>query len=206
MPQSISNKQIVQFLLHVFFSVHVIDAFHLVHRSTMSTTSSCASSHRTMLPNCLWKNHHPKNTKIQINQSSNDNQEEEQELILGSSLTDALQGIGSEAGYLAAAKRRSEEGKARLAEQVRKEEEEAEALRRKKMEAGVEDNYGPGDLSGWKGFADDGFEASAGNDDTGGWGELKAKSADEESGDGEEEPKLFLFGDDDNSANGGLIL
>ncbi len=131
--------------------------------------------------------------------------EEPTELILGSEMSNALQGIGSEAGYLDYAKKRNEEAKARLMEDMRREEEET-ARKRAEMEAkGNAENYGPGDLSNFVGFENDGFEASAGNDETGGWGEVKEE---EEEPPSEEEPKLFLFGDEDDGATGGsgLIL
>mmetsp|Transcript_24108 Transcript_24108/g.29688 ORF Transcript_24108/g.29688 Transcript_24108/m.29688 type:complete len:189 (+) Transcript_24108:98-664(+) len=141
--------------------------------------------------------------KITSIKSSNNEEEEEQGLILGDAISDSLQSLGSEAGYLAAARKRNEEAKAKLQEEVRKEEEETEAKRRAKESLGVEDNYGPGDLSGFVGFKNDGFEASAGNDETGGWGQLKNPG----EGDGDdEEPKLLLFGDDDATSDSGLIL
>lgn len=126
-------------------------------------------------------------------------------LILGAEVGEALNDIGSEAGYLDAARKRNEEGKAKLMEQVRLEEEEAERKRKEREAKGSEGNYGPGDMSEFKGFADDGFEASEGNDSEGGW--TKPPEPEEEAeGDGEE-PKLFLFGDEDGDTDaGGLIL
>lgn len=133
-------------------------------------------------------------------------------------MSDALQGLGSEAGYLDLARKRNEEGKAKMMEQIRLEEEETERKRQRwkqEQESGEGNagDYGPGDLSGYVGFKDDGFEQSAGNDGTGGWGDLNSgENAEDEGGDGEgdggeDEPKLFLFGDDDGaSSNGGLIL
>lgn len=131
-------------------------------------------------------------------------EDEGDKLILGAEIGQALNDIGSEAGYLDAARKRNEEGKAKLLEQVRLEEEEAERKRKEREAKGAEGNYGPGDLSDFKGFADDGFEASEGNDSEGGW--TKPPEPEEEA-EGEEEPKLFLFGDEDGDADaGGLIL
>ena len=127
-------------------------------------------------------------------------------VILGADVGQALYDIGSEAGYLDAARKRNEEGKVKLMEQVRLEEEEAERKRKEHEEKqGAEGNYGPGDLRDFKGFADDGFEASEGNDSEGGW--RKPEEPEEEAEGDDDEPKLFLFGDEDGDADaGGLIL
>jgi hypothetical protein len=125
-------------------------------------------------------------------------------LIIGSEISNALQGLGSEAGYLGVAKKRNAEAKAQLMEQVRQEEEEAERKRQERENKGNEGNYGPGDLSSFQGFENDGYEESEGNDENGGWGEVKEDAPETEE---EEEPKLFLFGDDDADTSGsGLIL
>ena len=126
-------------------------------------------------------------------------------VILGADVGQALYDIGSEAGYLDAARKRNEEGKVKLMEQVRLEEEEAERKRKEREEKGAEGNDGPGDLSDFKGFADDGFEANEGNDSEGGW--RKPEEPEEEAEGDDDEPKLFLFGDEDGDADaGGLIL
>lgn len=119
----------------------------------------------------------------------------------------ALQKIATEAGYLEAARKRNQEAKLKLLEQIRQEELEAERIRKEMEEKGNEGNYGPGDLSDYVGFKDDGFEASEGNDDTGGWGNLKKKKEQEEDSKDEdkEEPKLFLFGKDAGSDDDGII-
>jgi len=133
-------------------------------------------------------------------------EDEGDKLILGADVGQALNEIGNEAGYLDAARKRNEEGKAKLMEQVRLEEEEAERKRKEREAKGAEGNYGPGDLSAFKGFGDDGFKASEGNDAEGGWTKPDEPEEDEE-GDGDDEPKLFLFGDEDGDADaGGLIL
>lgn len=136
---------------------------------------------------------------------NNDNDDEQQELILSSKLSESLAGIGNEAGYLAAARKRNEEAKAKMMEQIRKEEEEAEARRQAKKDQSIANNFGPGadEMSSWEGFGDfDGFEESSGNDSAGGWSELKEQAQEEE-----EEPKLFLFGDENNdSTDSGLLL
>jgi hypothetical protein len=126
-------------------------------------------------------------------------------LIIGSEMSTALQGIGSQAGYLDYAKKRNEEAKAKMVEQVRLEEEETERKRREKEAKGNEGNFGPGDLSSFVGFENDGFEASEGNDKAGGWGEAEEEKEEEAE---EDAPALFLFGDDDDSDSGGsgLIL
>ena len=135
------------------------------------------------------------------NDDSSDNAEEApQELILGKEISDQLQTLGSEAGYLAAARKRNEEAKAKLMEDLRREEEEAEAMRQAKKEHGNKNNYGPTDMSGYIGFTDDGFEESEGSED--GWG----KAGEGDTGGEEEEPKLFLFGDEEKSSDSGLIL
>lgn len=139
--------------------------------------------------------------------SSSNEDEAEPSLIIGSDMSEAIQGLGSEAGYLDYSKKRNEEAKLKMLEQVRLEEEEAERKRqaRENNTDGGSANYGPGDLSGFVGFKDDGFENSEGNDSTGGWGEVREGEAE---GTEEEEPKLFLFGDDDDTgaSAGGLIL
>ena len=133
--------------------------------------------------------------------SSND---EEELLILGSGISEALQGLGSEAGYLDAARKRNEAAKAKMLEDIRLEEEAAERKRREREERGNEGNFGPGDMSAYVDFTNDGFEESGGNDETGGW-EVNEQPSNEVE---EEEPKLFLFGDDDagNDSGSGLIL
>ena len=67
------------------------------------------------------------NNRLQsLQELKSSNEEEPEELILGSKISDSLVELGSEAGYLAAARKRNEEAKAQLMEQVRKEEEEAD--------------------------------------------------------------------------------
>jgi hypothetical protein len=139
--------------------------------------------------------------------SQAEEEEETPQLIIGADVRGAIQNLGTDGagGYLDAAKRRNEEAKAKMMEQVRLEEEEAEAKRQAMKERKGEDNYGPGDLSSFVGFKDDGFEASEGNDEEGGWG----PTPEEDGGDDgeEEEPSLLLFGDGDDASGGsGLIL
>lgn len=119
-----------------------------------------------------------------------------------------LSSLGSEAGYLDFARKRNEAAKSKMKEQVRLEEEEAERKRQEKLQRGAgHANYGPGDLSTFTGFANDGFEASAGNDQVGGWSQ-EAIRIEEDNEEKQEEPKLFLFGDDGNIStdSGGLLL
>jgi hypothetical protein len=115
-------------------------------------------------------------------------------LIVGAEISKGLQGLGSEDGYLGVAKKRNEEAKAKLMEQVRQEEEAAEQKRKEREARGNEGNYGPGDLSSFNG---------------GGWGEVeeeeKQETEVEADADADDGPKLFLFGDD-NADAGGLIL
>ncbi len=206
------TKTILLLVLHShLLSLNAVTSFQV---SPTPSLSQCISKnvkinslqwHRQRQSSCNDHDHgYRQRTLQELNSSNDDNSDEPEGLILGKEISEGLQTLGSEAGYLAAARKRNEEAKAKLMEQVRKEEEEAEALRQKKKEEGVQDNYGPGDMSGWKGFKDDGFEASEGNDDTGGWGEIATAGGE---GEEEEEPKLFLFGDDDNASDGsGLIL
>jgi hypothetical protein len=169
-------------------------------QSTILISSILAISSEAFAPS----NTRPQQLTPSSNLHSTPQDEEPSGLIIGEDMSSALQGIGSEAGYLDYAKKRNEEAKAKLQEQIRLEEEETERKRREKEEKGGEGNYGPGDLSEFKGFADDGFEASVGNDETGGWGEVDEPKEEEAE---EDEPKLFLFGDDDAGGdNGGLIL
>ena len=156
-------------------------------------------------------NHH--NSKLQSTPNESNEEQPQQELVLGKELSDGLQSIGSEAGYLAAAKKRSEEARAKMYEQIRLEEERAESIRKDREENGPVNNAGPGDMSSWQGFADDGFDASAADGQDGGWGEIQVVGADgsisngEAGGaDGGEEQKLFLFGDEEDTSGSGLIL
>ena len=127
-----------------------------------------------------------------LHSSPQDGDQNESVLIKG------LSSLGSEAGYLEAARKRNEEAKAKLREQVRLEEEEAERKRQEKQQrGGSESNYGPGDLSNFQGFQNDGFEASAGNDQVGGWSKEAIRVEEDTTEEKQEEPKLFLFGDDE---------
>ncbi len=168
----------------------------------ISNKSSCL--HRT------YKKCNPAiSTSNRIPQLYSTNEDEQpQELILGKELSDGLQSIASEEGYLAAARQRNEEAKAKLMEQLRKEEEEAEARRRDIEVNGDPNNGGPGDMSSWQGFQNDGFEESDMVDQSGGWGDVQVAGDGQDGGVEEngEEPKLFLFGDEENSSGSGLIL
>jgi hypothetical protein len=134
-----------------------------------------------------------------------DTPDNEVKLILGDDLSKNIASVGSEHGYLSAAKRRAEEYAKRRTE-------EAQQESSKTISAGVNNNnYGPSDLSSWRGFANDGFESSAGNDGKDGW-EVKGgilmldakqkdqtSTTDTQSGDA----GLFLF---DEKNDGKLIL
>ena len=141
--------------------------------------------------------------KTELRLSANESSEESS-LFLGEDVQKSIESLGQGDSYLQAARaRNNEEARLRLLEQERLEEEEAERKRRARKENGNESNFGPGDLSTFKGFIDDGFEASQGSDEEGAWGEIRQN---EETSD-ENEPKLFLFGDEDGSDNdSGLIL
>ena len=132
---------------------------------------------------------------------------EEPNLILGNDIKKSIEGLGQGDGYLQAARaRNNEEARLKMLEQERLEQEEAERKRQARSQGNGESNFGPGDLSDFKGFADDGFEASLGNDKELAWGKLQGQN-EENTEDDEEENKLFLFGDDDGSSDGsGLIL
>ncbi len=128
-------------------------------------------------------------------------------LILGEEASEALADLGSEEGWLAAAKKRTVDAKAKYLEELRLEEEAAEKKRQAKKEAlekGEEVSYSAGDMGEFVDFGDDGFDSSKGNDAEGGWGETTAPA----EGEPEKEPELFLFDDENKGGddNGGLIL
>jgi len=160
-----------------------------------------------------------------LQQQYNNNEEEPQELILGEQMSQALSSIGTtEQSVLDAARRRSEEAKARYQAAYEQELVEAEAKRRERQERDrlieegrVEElrddaNSGPGDMSSFQGFVNDGFEASDENGD--GWvtdGPVVAGGGDDQidqnNGEqGGEEPQLYLFNEGEGGDNGGLIL
>ncbi len=137
---------------------------------------------------------------------SSEEGEPDAKLILGEEAAKALGELGSEEGWLAAAKERTVSAKEKYLEEIRLEEEAAEKKRQAKKEAlekGEEVNYSAGDMGEYVDFEEDGFDAAKGNDAEGGWGESTAPE-----GEPEEEPELFLFGDEEKGGddNGGLIL
>ena len=132
--------------------------------------------------------------------SMNNDGNEEPRLILGDEAQAALNNLSSklptsEAGYLEAARRRAEE--ARRQKELGQQQEEEEFVRESS-----ESNFGPGDLSNFQGFRNDGFENSVGNDQTGGWDISTTNTETEETGE-TEEPSLYLFGDENE---GELLL
>jgi len=135
--------------------------------------------------------------------SGQEQDDETKKLILSEDVRDAIGSLGANGGYLNAAKKRNEEAKKKLLEDTRREEEETEAWRREKANKVDGGDFGPEDMSVFKGFADDGYEDSLGNDEEGGWGYVPEKEVEEEK---EAEPKLFLFGDDDDAEEKKLIL
>lgn len=144
--------------------------------------------------------------------STPNDDDQPQELIIGKNLSEGLQSIGSETGYLAAAKKRNEEAKAKLLEQIRLEEEEAERIRKDRELNGNVNNCGPGDMSTWVGFKNDGFEESEGEDGSA-WGErsdiqIAGQEGQQQQGgdDGGETQSLWLGGDEDTTTGSGLIL
>jgi hypothetical protein len=143
------------------------------------------------------------NTELRANSDDGD---EEPNLILGDDVQKSIQGLGQDNAYLQAARARNNDAaRLKLLEEERLEQEEAERKRQARSEGGGESNFGPGDLSDFQGFADDGFEASVGNDDELAWG--KTQGQNEENGEDADEPKLFLFDDEGGASDGsGLIL
>ncbi len=134
--------------------------------------------------------------------SMNNDGNEEPSLILGDEAQAALNHLSSklptsEAGYLEAARRRAEEARRQM-ELGQQEEEEQQQFVRESSES----NFGPGDLSNFQGFRNDGFENSAGNDQFGGW-DMSASNAETEATEEAEEPSLYLFGDENE---GELLL
>mmetsp|Transcript_8817 Transcript_8817/g.12531 ORF Transcript_8817/g.12531 Transcript_8817/m.12531 type:complete len:238 (-) Transcript_8817:281-994(-) len=123
----------------------------------------------------------------------------ESQLILGENMQKALSGIGaSETSILDASRKRNEEAKLKFLEEQRRE--EYEAQQRASQKENSEANFGPGDMSGFQGFADDGFESSTADGAGEGW---EIQNSNEEQVE-EEEPQLFLF--DQNDTGGDLIL
>ena len=180
--------------LNLYVGLNISSAFQIAPPSSLQSQIHVVQ----------WNSDKTINQSIQLNSSNDESNEEPQELILGGKISDSLKELGSEEGWLAAARKRNEEAKAKMMDDLRKEEEAAEAKRRAKEESGIQNNYGPEDMSTFKGFINDGFEESEADDATGAWG--SSQPAEEEKG-GEEEPKLFLFGDDDKDSSGsGLIL
>mmetsp|Transcript_4270 Transcript_4270/g.6250 ORF Transcript_4270/g.6250 Transcript_4270/m.6250 type:complete len:197 (+) Transcript_4270:191-781(+) len=177
-------------------TLNVVDSFQI---TSTPFSSSCSSRSSSRSSRKIIQELHSSN-----NDDSTTDEPEEEQLILGSKMSESLQKLGTEAGYLEAARKRNIDAKAKYMEQIRKEEEEAEAIRRAKKETGVSGNFGPGDMTGWSGFKDDGFEDSEENDESGGWGEIKSAEGEGEGGDG---PTLFVPGSDDAASGGsGLIL
>ena len=101
----------------------------------------------------------------------------------------------SKASYLSASKK--------ILEEARKKAQEIELLVSEETEAGVEEisttNYGPGNLSPFRGFADDGFDANEGND-----GEMAPVMSSIEQV--EEEPSLLIFGNESDGEEPKLLL
>ena len=147
----------------------------------------------------------PFNTHTRLSSTPGDD-DESNELVTGSDEMQAkLQELQtkyptSEAAYIAASRARAEEGRRKLMEQTAREEAAAEERRRRREEGEVQGNVGPGDLSSYVGFADDGFESSAGNDGT--MAPLMSDMVEEEE---EEGPSLIIPGQDDTDS-GGLLL
>lgn len=184
------QKSKLYLLLNLYVSLNTSSAFQI------APASSLCNSIRVQ-----WNRGKTIN-QIQLNSSNDENNEEPQELILGDAITDNLKTLGSEEGWLAAAKKRNVDEKAKMMEKVRKEEEEAEAKRQAKEHPGAKHNFGPEDMSTYVGFVNDGFEESEADNPDRAWGQTDG--GEEEAK--EEEPKLLLFGEDDESSSSGLIL
>eukprot|EP00565_Helicotheca_tamesis_P000533 CAMPEP_0185726678 /NCGR_PEP_ID=MMETSP1171-20130828/2575_1 /TAXON_ID=374046 /ORGANISM="Helicotheca tamensis, Strain CCMP826" /LENGTH=199 /DNA_ID=CAMNT_0028395073 /DNA_START=148 /DNA_END=747 /DNA_ORIENTATION=+ len=136
-------------------------------------------------------------------------EEENPSLLLGEDVASKLEQLKdkyptNENAYLAAARQRSVDAKAKYLAEVEAEDRAAEEKRRRKAAEAesVQTDYGPGDLSQYQDYSDDGFENSEGNDESGGWGELNEPQQEEE------EPSLFIpgGGDDDATGGSGLLL
>jgi len=151
---------------------------------------------------------HGRHTTTHIQLSSAPGDDENNELVTGSEEMQAkLKELESkyptsESAYIAASKARAEEGRRKMLEEAAREEAAAEERRRKREEgAAAQQNVGPGDLSSYVGFEDDGFEASAGND--GAMAPLMSEGVDDEEE--EEAPSLIIPGEEDTDS-GGLLL
>lgn len=142
-------------------------------------------------------------------------------LLLGDEVLKNIQALGTDNGYLEAAKIRNAEGKKKLLEQAAREEREAAERLKKREEAAAaaaaaaeagddyaEGNAGPGDMSTFAGFADDGYEAS--EESSEGWntGEIAVPDENAAGNDAasKEEPSLLLFDDNKDGEEGKLIL
>jgi len=125
-------------------------------------------------------------------------------LFLSDDLNDAISSLGG--GYLDAAKKRNEAAKKKMLEDTIREEKEAIAWRKEKgYTSEGEGDPGPKNMNEFIGFVDDGYEGSSGNDEEGGWGFVPQEEEKEEEV--KDEPKLFLFGeDDDDTLDKKLIL
>jgi len=142
-------------------------------------------------------------TNTQPQREGQGEDEESNKLYVGEDARKSIQSLGVNFGYLEANKKRTQEAKEKYLEEVRREEEEVEARRKEKEATNGDEsleNYGPGDLNEFKGFVNDGYEDSVGNDSEGGWGDIKAAEAEE----GEDSKLLLLDADDDET--GKLIL
>jgi Predicted membrane protein len=179
------------------------NAFSIIHgRPHITATSTSPHQHvRTKLQATTPNQESSSSTSNQHDENNNNaDQQEEQDtndasLIIGKEMGQALQKIATEAGYLEAARKRNQEAKLKLMQQIQQEEMEAERYRKEVEERGSEGNFGPQDMSTFVGFKEDGFEESEGNDDMGGWSELKQQQGEQQQQQEEEkeEPKLFLL-------------
>jgi len=206
---------ILLFSITIFTLTSSTVSFSIIphHRNSITTNTNTNIQIRN-------RNQQTHFTFLQATPTNDENSNQQQQgqddvdtsLIIGKEIGQALQKIATEDGYLEAARKRNQEAKLKLIQQIQQEEIEAERIRKEMEERGNEGNYGPGDLSNFVGFRDDGFEASEGNDDLGGWSDLK-KKGEEVNEEEKEEPKLFLFGNDNDddgiitsSGGSGLIL
>uniref|UniRef100_A0A6U5DB31 Uncharacterized protein n=1 Tax=Corethron hystrix TaxID=216773 RepID=A0A6U5DB31_9STRA len=109
--------------------------------------------------------------------------------------------------YVSAARKRAEEGRAKLREQEAQELMETEKrrmVREAEYEEGRMSDFGPGDLSDYNAASDDyGFEKSQGNDSQGGFEVISLEGDGHGEEDGNDEPTLIIPDGEDDS---GLIL
>ena len=178
-----------------------IAAIHVCGLRTISAFHSSVSS------TFIIRSTSPVITTFLSSEEADNGDNDEPKLYVGENVQKAIEALSSQSGIMEASRKRNDMARLKVQEEARREEEENRE-RMKRLEEGGdgngdEKNYGPGDMSSFKGFANDGFVASAGNDDQLKWSESNKKAAIEE-----EPSSLFLYGDDDldGESGSGLII